>query len=402
MFVTEAMRAEWAARAREAPSFDQRIAAIRVDAADGKREAAQAQLRALVAGTPGIARDLHGCQQACVAAVHCGDFETISGMLTQACGCGLEIAFEVQPDGAPSWYENALLCRTTPSSVIIVVSRTAFKSRHLAFFIWRCTATLPLFRRCYELGLLASGSFMLNIGDSPSEAGLAFCTKSDRFTLIPDADFLRSGGYARTREHFAGSTVPWERRQRIAFWRGATTGRPTDPALGWRSKPRAVLCQLVLDDHPELFDVGLSDLELAPDDPARQEIPGSGLMRPRVDVTEFQKFRYQIDIDGHTNAWSGLFQKLLTGCPVLKVTSADGWRQWYYDRLVPWENFVPVRADLSDLSRMVRWLVAHDAAARRIGQAGRALAESMSFDAELTRGATTVAAQLDGNRQPQG
>ena len=346
LFITEAMRAEWAAKARTAPSFDQRIAAIRLAAADGRRDAAQAQLRDLVAGMPDIGTDLHARQQASVAAIHCHDFETISRLLTLGCGGSPEISIAFQDPGTPSWFETALQCRTTATSVHLVLSRTAYVSRHLGFTIWRLSATLPLFRRCFERGLLAPGTFMLNVGDSPSEPGLAFCARSNTFTLVPDADFLRSEGYAQARAQFAQSPVPWEQRRRIAFWRGATTGRPIDPALGWRGKPRALLCQLALDDHPELFDVGLSDLELAPDDPARQEIPTSGLMRPRVPMTEFQKFRYQIDIDGHTNAWSGLFQKLLTGSPVLKVTSPDGWRQWYYDRLVPWENYVPVRADL--------------------------------------------------------
>ncbi len=392
-FVTEAMRTEWAAAALKPASFDQRIAAIRLNAAEGRQDAARAQLRDLVAATPGIGTDLHARQQACVAALHCNDLETISRVLTLACGGAPEIAVEMNPPGAPSWFENTLLCRTNAASVLFVLSRTAYVSRHLPFYIWRLAATLPLFRRCFELGLLAPGTFMLNIGDAPSAPGVAFCARSDQFALVPDADFLRSQGHARARAHFAQSPVPWDNRRKIAFWRGSTTGRPIDPALGWRGKPRALLCQLALDDHPELFDVGLSDLELAPDDPARQEIPNSGLMRPRVDMTDFQQFRYQIDIDGHTNAWSGLFQKLLTGCPVLKVTSPEGWRQWYYDRLVPWENFIPVRSDLSDLSRIVRWLVSHDAAAQRIGRAGRALADSMSFDTELTSGAVTLGAQ---------
>ena len=54
-------------------------------------------------------------------------------------------------------------------------------------------------------------------------------------------------------------------------------------------------------------------------------------MRPYVPMTDFNKYKYQIDIDGNTNAWPGLFQKLLTGSPVLKVASPYGFRQWLYE-----------------------------------------------------------------------
>jgi hypothetical protein len=70
--------------------------------------------------------------------------------------------------------------------------------------------------------------------------------------------------------------------------------------------------------------------------------------------------KYQIDIDGNSSSWPGLFQRLLSGDTVLKVTSNKGWRQWYYDDLLPWENFVPVASDLSDLVEIVDWLVGHD------------------------------------------
>ena len=82
-------------------------------------------------------------------------------------------------------------------------------------------------------------------------------------------------------------------------------------------------------------------------------------------------FRYHIDIDGASNAWRSLFLKLLSGSPVVKVESAWGFRQWYYDRLVPWVNYVPVRSDLADFIEAVEWIKAHDDEAQKIGQAGR-------------------------------
>jgi alginate O-acetyltransferase complex protein AlgJ len=121
------------------------------------------------------------------------------------------------------------------------------------------------------------------------------------------------------------------------------------------------------------------------------EINQSGLMRDFVGPECFQDYKYHIDIDGNTNSWPGLFQKLLTGSPVLKVASSSGYRQWYYDRLEPWGNFVPVSADFSDLLDKVAWLRDNDHIARKIGVAGRVLALSMTVQSEVRRASDVVA-----------
>ena len=61
-------------------------------------------------------------------------------------------------------------------------------------------------------------------------------------------------------------------------------------------------------------------------------------MRDYVPEIAFPAYKFQIDIDGNTNSWPGLFQKLLTGSAILKVASPYGYRQWYYDRLRPWHR----------------------------------------------------------------
>jgi hypothetical protein len=106
------------------------------------------------------------------------------------------------------------------------------------------------------------------------------------------------------------------------------------------------------------------------------------------------QFKYQIDIDGYTNSWPGLFTKLLSGSPVLKILSPLGWRQWYYDRLKEWEHFVPVESPGDDLVEKVAWLRKNDDAAQRIGASGGALAQSMTFESEIVRGAEIIEAFL--------
>jgi Glycosyl transferase family 90 len=226
------------------------------------------------------------------------------------------------------------------------------------------------------------GSVFLNLGDVGYVPGLAFCDSRSDYFLIPDPVFVSLHGYAAMRREASERTATWHSRTALAFWRGGTSGPPTDTSLGWQSLPRVVLCRMA-ESHPDLIDAGITHIGQMPDSRAEEDIQASGLMRPFVASTEFIKYKYQIDIDGNTNSWPGLFQKLLTGSPVLKVASRHGYRQWYYDRLRPWVNFVPVLNDMSDLVEKLEWLKAHDDIARQIGLNGHALATSLSYQSRM-------------------
>jgi hypothetical protein len=276
----------------------------------------------------------------------------------------------------------------------IQIHRSLYDNRHTEFMIHRLLSVLPLLSSHAAHNDAETGSINLNIGDTGSVPGLAFCENRPQFFLLPDNYFIESKGYAKLHRHLTQHPIAWADRAPVAFWRGATTGRQDNPKLGWRSLPRVKLCEIAQTDQTGLFDVGISSLELMPGHPARDAIATSGLMRPYVPATEFHKYKYQIDIDGHSNSWPGLFQKLLTGSPVLKVASPRCYRQWYYGRLKPWVNFVPVAADMSDLVEKIRWLHEHDDTARAIGEQGQALALSMDFEGEVQRAGRTISAAL--------
>lgn len=246
--------------------------------------------------------------------------------------------------------------------------------------------SLKLIRSYHEWTEFLPGTATLNVGDGGVVPGLAFSAATPDFGLLPDPLFYSSKGYAATRGAFRDWPTPWEERLPIAFWRGGSTGNRTAPS--WRTLPRVRLCEIAA-RHPDLFDAGLTDTWHIHGE-ERTECEQSGLMREIVHISKFPKWRYQIDIDGHTNSWPGLFQKLLTGSPVLKVDSAQGFRQWYYDRLVPWQNYVPVSATMQDLVPKLRWLMAHDDAARAIGERGRQLALSMTCESELPGALATI------------
>jgi hypothetical protein len=264
-----------------------------------------------------------------------------------------------------------------------------FQLDHTELFLQRWLDMLPVCVHYLHSETPEPGKICINLDDKGSLRGLAFCDNRPDFFLIPDPGFVRSRGYSDIRDRFSALDVPWEQRAPVAFWRGGTSGSVENRELGWKSLPRIRLCEISM-QHPKIVDAGISAVAQIPDIANVREIHASGLMRAYVPPTEIIRFRYQIDIDGNTNAWAGLFQKLLSGSAVLKVASPGNYRQWYYDELRPWRNFVPVESDLSDLVEKVLWLRTHDAHAREIGRRGKELAQSLSFDSELQRSETTI------------
>jgi Glycosyl transferase family 90 len=81
-------------------------------------------------------------------------------------------------------------------------------------------------------------------------------------------------------------------------------------------------------------------------------------------------YRYQIDIGGVSGtSWGGTRWKLCMGSFTFKVDTFS--KDWWHFNLVPWEHYVPVKADLSDLHDMYLWAEANPQRAYEISQKGK-------------------------------
>ncbi|WP_026503655.1 glycosyl transferase family 90 [Butyrivibrio sp. NC3005] len=91
-------------------------------------------------------------------------------------------------------------------------------------------------------------------------------------------------------------------------------------------------------------------LEMANDD-CRMDIRSS-LTSEHVSMNELTKFKYLLDIEGIS--WSSRRKILLfTGRPLFIVE--DEWEEFFTDKLVPFVHYIPVKADLSDLTERLDW-----------------------------------------------
>jgi hypothetical protein len=253
---------------------------------------------------------------------------------------------------------------------------------------------LPLFVSVVRFNHPQSGRLWINLGDMGDIPGLAFCDHREDYHLVPDPAFMQTAAYADVKAAYASPWVPWSSREPVAFWRGQTTGWYSVQGTlvrSWRDLPRIQLCQLARTDPAQgLVDAALTGLAQIVAAEDQEQIRNAGLLGEHVDWRAFQRYRFQIDIDGNTNAWSSTFIKLCSGSPVLKVSSPLGFKQWYYDRLIPWENYVPVEADMSDLLEKIAWLRQYDDRARQIGDRARRLALMMSEPSETYNAMQTI------------
>ena len=279
----------------------------------------------------------------------------------------------------------------------IILDKTFFDNPRLAFFAVRLTWLWQLAVSCHATGKLHRGSLLANLDDGPVTRGIAFCSNQADDILVPDPEFVSRRGYKAEREHWVQLNIPWNDRLPVAFWRGGTSGRA--PNGDWRQLPRINLCRSSL-ARPELFDVGISKVAQLPSE-AESAIRDSGLTRAFIPSRCFNFYKYHLDIDGNTNAWAGFFLKLLTGSPVLKVASPRRFQQWYYPRLRPWEHYVPVEEDMSDLVEKVEWLRNNSDSARRIGETALALMTCMTYEAEVQTTAESLSRALVGSGRRQ-
>jgi hypothetical protein len=233
-------------------------------------------------------------------------------------------------------------------------------------------------------------------GREAREGIVSFCSSHPGSILVPDCDFFSTEGYRNLREYAAASPRAWQDRDPTLVWRGSTTGKgqivspsmqPDNPDLRLRTR----LC-LALRGVPGT-DVRLAAV-VQSKDPAgdRAALEVAGLLGSRVEEATWGARRYALDIDGNSNAWSNLFTRMLLGCCVIKVASPLGFRQWYYDRLHPWEHYVPVAADLSDLLEQIEWCRTHERECAAIAAAGAALAARMTYEGEMAAAAERITA----------
>ncbi len=235
--------------------------------------------------------------------------------------------------------------------------------------------------------------------DSGDYQRVSYCSSRADSILVPDPLFYICDNYNTYRANVAQYAKPWGERKNVIFWRGGSGGprlKKPDPKepLCWDWQQRLQLCAASRRSrYADILDVGLIHQNAIGEAYLREAIEHAGFMRPEVPKEHFLDYRYLIDVDGWTNAWS-LLDKMIGGATIMKVCSALGFRQWYYDKLVPWKNYIPLAADLSDLDEVIEWMLSNPEECEKIGAGAASLAEGIQLLPDLAKAESAVLAIL--------
>lgn len=223
----------------------------------------------------------------------------------------------------------------------------------------------------------------------------AYSSALPRTGLILDPYLYIFRNYEDLRVYAATRAKPWAERKDVLFWRGTTTGQrrytpaPAAPVT-WDWLPRLHLCAASrTSKFADKMDIAITEMGQIGEPHLRQAITTAGLLGNLTSKMTFLDYKYQVDIDGHSNSWS-LIEKFIMGSTVFKVRSATGYRQWYYDRLKDWETHIPVAADLSDLDEKMEWALTHPADCERIAATGAELAATIQLPAAWAEAQATL------------
>jgi len=183
---------------------------------------------------------------------------------------------------------------------------------------------------------------------------------------------------------FHHADIPFMEKKDVLVWRGADTGYGFGNNIPPRDVSRQLLVEKFHDSANPQIDIGLSQVK-----PERNE-GLAAYLKPVMSQAEQLRHKYILSVEGNdvaTNLKWVLYSNSVPFCPPFEIQS------WILeDRLEPWEHFIPVRPDFSDLEEKVAWADNHPERCLRIAGAGRRYMETFL---DIKREKRVIAALLE-------
>mmetsp|Transcript_20471 Transcript_20471/g.32016 ORF Transcript_20471/g.32016 Transcript_20471/m.32016 type:complete len:305 (+) Transcript_20471:440-1354(+) len=102
----------------------------------------------------------------------------------------------------------------------------------------------------------------------------------------------------------------------------------------------------------------------------------------RIEEESFSDYRYVLNV-GNNGFADRLWRLLAMGSTIFWVQ--NGWKEFYYDLLIPWKHYIPVQADLLDLCSNLEWARANPEKAKAIGLEARRFVENELHVADINQ-----------------
>jgi hypothetical protein len=242
----------------------------------------------------------------------------------------------------------------------------------------RCQIVIDALNNLLSLVPLPDMNLLIALGDYfSSDTPLPIFTFSKQkhhpVILMPDVDALQGYGKHKKRILKGNKMYPWLIKKNKMFWRGGDTGIVS--ISNWKESPRPRLVLLSL-DHQSILDAKFSYFHEHPE--LKAECKKLGIHQKKINSSSYCRYKYLIDIDGNTTAWSRYFSLLLSNSVCLKVITNN--IQWFYKGLEPYKHYIPVNENLSDIFEQFNWAKKHDRESKNIAQSATDFAKSYLFE----------------------
>jgi hypothetical protein len=170
----------------------------------------------------------------------------------------------------------------------------------------------------------------------------------------------------------------WKDKKPTAVFRGASTGCGVTIETNVRLKLAYLSVHTPLDVDGPLLDAGISKWQTRPrklkNEKYLQTINIPEMNKLGIYLASFvspqqqSEYKYLVHVDGHVSAFR-LSLEMSMGCCILIADSK--YRMWFRSLMKPMIEYVPIKADLSDLIEKIKWCRANDKACKNIANNAR-------------------------------
>lgn len=152
--------------------------------------------------------------------------------------------------------------------------------------------------------------------------------------------------------------IPWEKKFSQAFWRGGSHDKGYDQ--GFRQRPRVIISELSK-NHPDLIEAGINLTDYMQ---YKEVLTKEGLIKPHASIEDHLNYKYLPVLDGYMCTYPGYQWRLLSNSVCFKQDSNEV--QWFYSALKPYEHYIPINNDMSNLVDQIKWSRNFDSLCKQI------------------------------------
>ena len=164
----------------------------------------------------------------------------------------------------------------------------------------------------------------------------------------------------------------WENKKSIAVFRGSSTGSGVTIETNQRLKLVSIGNNI---KNKKYLDVGITKWNIRPkkliNNPYLQTLDIDSLsfkLSDKLTPKQQSEYKYIIHVDGHVSALR-LSYELSMNSVLLIVESK--WKMWFSNLLIPYEHYIPVKEDLSDIIDIIKWCQNNDLKCKKIAKNGK-------------------------------